>query len=302
MKKIGQLGLLGVILLLVISCSNGLFGTNLFAPFEGEYKMPNIESSEDITEAAEDDRFYEKVQSWEDEEVEKMVKTLDVSATDEKVNPIDRKKAAITAGNVRIASAGAKEAVEEANNFISEYIVEQINKRGKEDEEPQDEDSQFDINRPGATIKKLFKNDVTAEEVERQLSGFYKAKSAFETYGRLLGEDVERQGEPEIPPGVNSGDVAAKALLAGVVSSLVESLKEKSIEEQKKELSDNEAVKELARDIVESLSQEDDSFAEKYGDLGGSSSLEELFGPDLYTVVDSGLDLKALGLEGENNE
>ena len=299
MKKIGQLGFVVVAFFTAVSCEQGLFGTNIFGGLEGEYKMPNFETarSEEIVKAAEDDRFYEEVESLEEEKVDKLVETLQTTAEDTGAEPIDRKKAALTASEVKIRSKGAKDAVEEANDLITKLVVDRASGNNEKNENPDGEaDSSIDFKKPSEVVKKLFPEDTTVEEVKEQLEGLREAAKDFRTYGELLKEDEEAGREQTTPAGFNAGDVAAKALLAGTVEKLVEATKD----DDGNSLGDKPAaVEKLADTIVKSLNPDtSDALEKEYEDLGGGN-LEDLLGPDIYRVVNNGLELENLGLGGD---
>lgn len=298
MKKIGQIGLTVVAVFLVGACNQGLFGTNVFAGFEGEYKLPNVETadSQDIVKAAKDDRFYEKVENLAPEKVKKMVETLKATTDDPEVDQVDRKKAALTAGEVEIRSGGVKKGVGKFNDLITKLVVEKINEGDKKDEDPgDDKDLPIDLSKPGEVVKRLFEKDATLEEVRKKLEGLSKAADHFKTYGKLLKEDEKEGREAETPAGFNSGDVASTALLAGTVEALLEETKEQGTSD------DEEAIEELAQAIVSSLAKKPDApdpLTEKYKDFG-NGKLRDILGDDIYTAVNNGLDLEVLGLGAE---
>lgn len=267
MKKIALLSLLVAVALVATSCDQGLFGTNYFSIFEGDYDMPNLATAnaDDLIEAAEDERFYDGLDDLTEAEVDGIVTTLVGVANDIDAPADDRMDAALVASEVEIQASGADAAVQNVNDLVIQVI---------------NDPESINFDEPVDIIGQIFTAGATTTDVAKQLEGLFDAVGTFETYGSLLATN-------EPPADVNAGDVAAKALLSGMVAAMVNDMTGGSTDE---------AVQDAAiATIADTIVNEPENLPLLF-DFTDEPDFQSLIGPEIYAVVDDGIGLEALGI------
>lgn len=256
MRRIFLTALLSAAVLIGFSsCDQGLFQTNIFAGFES-FESPSADNAEDLLGARDDDRFYDEIAGGDINDPDSYVSQVIDSLSDVTADDPAYQEANLMLADVYMAATGADEVFDEFNTQLVGFI--------ETGEIPGE-----DLNNTGDLLKLFFDDTLTSDELSVQLQGLVEAASYLSIYGSTLADGT--------PDGVNPGDVAAQALLAGIVSAVV--------------TENGGDVTTLADAIVNNTT---DSLALPVG-----SSLTEILtnsDPDLASVVTAGLDLSALGL------
>lgn len=193
------------------------FTTNLYSSFD-KYKMPDLGDVDEVLGAADDPAFYDNLED-DPEAKQEVLDTLEESYSDPAVDDETRQQAALVAVDVHLKTSDTADTLNSFNDLISDAV---------NGEEVFDADSDG----PEALFKSLFGDppypdgtSATASArvnykagVKVQLEAFLGAIGPLEAYGDNL-----KAGIPA-PPGANPGDMATKALMAGLTRFIAYSL------------------------------------------------------------------------------
>ena len=193
------------VLLMVLSGCNP-FTTNVFSSFDS-YDMPSLTDSDELISARNDDQFYENLS---DEEKTVVLDTLEDVYSDSSEDVEDRQYAAVMAADVHLKTSNTEDVMESLNSVVADAAS------GEEvySEEDGDQPEVFFrtlFGEPPTDISKA----VYKAQVLVQLNAFYDAAAPLEAYG-----ETREAGAP-IPPDINAGDTATKALMAGNTRAIV---------------------------------------------------------------------------------
>ncbi len=203
MKKKLVLGL--VLLVLLVSCNP--FTTNIFSGID-KMKMPDPTNVNDLLSVSSEPQFYENLAS-DSAEKEIVIQTLNTVANDTSADPEVRQEAALMLADVYLkTTTGTDETLSNLNSVVGDAIEGNLDS--------------YDLNNPETLLRMLFGEPpggvysaTYKAALVLQLNAFLGAADSLQSYGELL-----EAGYP-VPPDTNSGDTATKALMAGIVRTIV---------------------------------------------------------------------------------
>ncbi len=193
------------VLLMVLSGCNP-FTTNVFSSFD-KYDMPSLTDADELISAMYDDQFYENLS---DSEKETVLETLEDVYSDSSEDVEERQNAAVMAADVHLKTSDTEEVMESLNSLVADAA------NGEEvySEEDGDQPEVFFRTLFGEPPSGVSKSAYKAE-VLIKLNAFYEAAAPLEAYGETL------EAGASAPPGVNEGDTATKALMAGNTRAII---------------------------------------------------------------------------------
>lgn len=286
MNKIFNTFFIVVIFLLINSCSENPFMSNLFSEVD-KFEMPDsFSSTDDILNTASDDGFLDALA--EDPELAEEVITIletDLNLQDPSTDGAgatgEEQEAALLLADVYLATSEADDTVNNVNNLLVDLV--------------NDPDS-VNFDKPEDVVVDIINVDETApvEEQEAavtaQLEAFLGAADALEYYG----ESIDTTGEN---PEVNSGETAATAMVSGMTAYLIENM----VDSNGDDMSDADAIAALTDvivngavmpDVAEPTDANGDPLPD---DATTEETLEAMLGSGLTDVVGAGFDLNAMG-------
>jgi hypothetical protein len=206
MKK-GFLPVLIPAVLMILSGCNP-FTTNVFSSFD-KYEMPSLTDADDLIGARNDDDFYDNRKD-NPEDKATVLETLADVYMDSSEDVEDQQYAAVMAADVHLKTSDTEEVMESLNSLVADAAS---------GEEVYNED---DGDQPEVFFRTLFgeppsgvSTSTYKAQVLIQLDAFYEAATPLEVYG-----ETREAGAP-IPPDINAGDTATKALMAGNTRAII---------------------------------------------------------------------------------
>lgn len=191
------------------------FDMNIYSSVD-KMKMPDFGDGDELLFEAGQPQLYEYLKNHPGDK-DKALKTLE-NMYKGSAGTETQQKAALMAADVHMKTSGADEVVENLNNVIQDSV---------------DGKAVYEKNKPEAFIKKLFGEKPSGmsdseykDKVKKQLKAFQEAAAPLNAYGKTLDSS-------SAPEGINKGDVAIKAVLAGAASAVlkhVDSDNDKAIE------------------------------------------------------------------------
>jgi len=197
---------------LLLSGCEALLSFNLFSTLDTP-KTPSAKSFNDMKDdellstvavLVETDTFFEEIAA--DEEVRtSVVEGLSAIYDDgSEADIAEKQKASLLVAEIELNTTGAGEVVDDFVNVLTEYIEQPPESNGAEETVE-------------AIVTKVFA-DVTEENFDETLNALLAAAEAYTYYG----ESLDDAGDVTAPEGTNSGAVAQNAVVAILVSEMID--------------------------------------------------------------------------------
>ena len=254
--------LLMAFVIILCSCKDGLFGTNIFAGLES-YSKPNIENATvyEIIEAFKDPRF---VESLTEDEVVAVNNKLKTTYTDTNKAPSDRAAAALVAADIQYKTSDVDDSLKKMNEIMGDIVS--------------GDSPNMDIE----YLLNTFFGDQSVDTTTKKINALVEASNAYNAYGDALQTD---QKENILKDDDNPVDTAVKAIISGVVAEIIE-------------LNPGISTTEVATAIVGGKIQQNLNIPEYTKGATVKENLTKVLGGDqkannILVVVEAGIDLGA---------
>jgi hypothetical protein len=264
-----------ILLFLLSSCNP--FTTNLYSSFD-KFQNPDLTDVDEILAASDEPQFYENLANDPDAKAQVLATLSDVyndpDASEEK-----RQDAAIMAADVYLKTSDTEEVMSNLNSLVGDAVSGEDVFSGSGDSDG-----------PEVFFRSLFgepPEDIPfatyKATVVMRLDAFKDSAAPLEAYG-----ETRESGAP-IPIGLNTGDTATKALMAGITRTIIYYL---GGSDPVDDLATYLATPKVDGDLPDGL-----DYASTPPDYDGPSDMlvNPLTGSTgLVTVVNDGLDLDSL--------
>ncbi len=226
--KYFKLGLALALFILLGSCNP--FEMNLYSSFD-KMDMPNFNDGDALLDSSSQKQLYKHLKENPSDKNAALKALGKLYGANSTADTKTQQKAAIMATDVMLKTSGADEVLENLNNVANDAI------NGKEiydpDKGPEDFVKTLFGEKPSNMSQTAYK-----EKIKEQLKAFNDAAGPLNSYGNNL-----KNGEP-ISEDTNVGDLAIKAVMAGVTNTIIENMKDTN--EEGDSLSDDEKLEKLA--------------------------------------------------------
>ncbi len=197
---------------LVLSGCEALLTFNLFSswdtpktPSADEFSaMADAELLSAISDLSESDTFFEDISKDKDTRAAVVESLAEIYSSSSEAGTADKQKASLLAAEIELGTTGAGDVVDDFVNVLTEYV----------EEPPESGDAEAIAE---TVVTKAF-SSVTNDTFDETLDALLAAGEAYTYYG----ESLDDGGEIVVPEGTNSGAVAQDALVAILVSEIVD--------------------------------------------------------------------------------